>query len=101
MPLCRTFEAAEAQFQKADSERQALVDENEQLLQLFGMEETERKAKEQEKASVEKLAAEKQAEYDVEVGLRWRNSFHLCSVLFKHVALCFTVEESVPRRRRG
>ena len=43
------------------------MNENEQLLQVFGMEEAQRKANEQEQAAVHQLLKEKKEEYDVEV----------------------------------
>ena len=67
LPVCHTFDEAAAQDAKANGERQALVNENEQLLQVFGMEEAQRKANEQEQAAVDQLLKEKKEEYDVEV----------------------------------
>ena len=64
LPVCHTFEEAAAQEEKANGERQALVNKNEKLLEVFGMEEAQRKANEQEQAAVDQLAKEKKEEYD-------------------------------------
>ena len=67
LPVCHTYEEAEEQYQKTNAARQALLKENLQLLQLHGVEEAERKAKEEEDGEKQKLANEKQKEYEAEV----------------------------------
>ena len=69
MPTCTTYDDAVAQFQEADAKRALLIDENEILLEKFGEEEAERRAKELEGPVLEAEAKEREEQMKLEVSL--------------------------------